>query len=135
MMRQRSHLFHRVQSSCHGTGVGVCKVWENNGGNSRNSRCQVWTYKMLEGTSASAYVLCPFQTLVIRFQNKEIGGDWRIGMKVWSCSQSRTLRPSIKVRTYLIFQLKYLLDKSKEFILSNGINKRINWGTNNKQSP
>ena len=28
---------------------------------------------MLEGTSASAYVLCPFQTLVPRFQNKEIG--------------------------------------------------------------
>ena len=41
----------------------------------------------------------------------------------------------IKVRTYLIFELKYLQDKSEVFILSNGINKRINWRTNNKQSP
>ena len=48
---------------------------ENNRGNSGNSRCQVWTYEMSEGTSASAYVLCPFQTLVPRFQNEEIGGS------------------------------------------------------------
>ena len=51
------------------------QVWENNRGNSGNSRCQVWTYKMLEGTSASAYVLCPFQTLVTRFWNEEDGGS------------------------------------------------------------
>ena len=59
-----------------------CQVWENNGGNSRNSRCQVQTYEMLEGTSASAYVLHPFQTLVPRFWNEkdrvsEIGGSER----------------------------------------------------------
>ena len=54
---------------------------ENNGGNSRNSRCQVWTYEMLEGTLASAYVLRPFQTLVPRFQNgRQSTGDWRIGV-------------------------------------------------------
>ena len=47
--------------------LNSCQVWENNRGNSRNSRHQVWTYEMLEGTSASAYVLCPFQTLVPRF--------------------------------------------------------------------
>ena len=41
----------------------------------------------------------------------------------------------IKRRTYLIFELKYLHDKSKVFILSNGINKKISWRTNNKQSP
>ena len=29
------------------------------------------TYEMSEGTLASAYVLCPFQTLVPRFQNKD----------------------------------------------------------------
>ena len=46
---------------------------ENNGGNSGNSGCQVRTYKISEGTLASAYVLCPFQTLVLRFQNKEDG--------------------------------------------------------------
>ena len=51
------------------------QVQENNGGNSGNSGHQVWTYKMLEGTSASAYVLRPFQTLVPRFQNKEDGGS------------------------------------------------------------
>ena len=62
--------------------MGDCQVQENNRGNSRNSGCQVWTYEMLEGTLASAYVLHPFQTLVPRFQNKmdrvsEIGGSER----------------------------------------------------------
>ena len=33
----------------------------------------VQTYKMLEGTLASAYVLHPFQTLVPRFQNEKDG--------------------------------------------------------------
>ena len=50
-----------------------CQVRENYRGNSRNSGYQVWTYKMSEGTSASAYVLHPFQTLVPRFQNEEDG--------------------------------------------------------------
>ena len=43
-----------------------------------------------------------------------------------SFSWSRTYRMSIKVRTYLIFELKYLHDKSEVFILSNRINKKIN---------
>ena len=34
---------------------------------------------MLEGTSASAYVLCPFQTLVISEQEGQRVGDQRIG--------------------------------------------------------
>ena len=38
-----------------------------------NSGHQVWTYEMSEGTLASAYVLCPFQTLVPRFWNREDG--------------------------------------------------------------
>ena len=50
-----------------------CQVQENCGGNSRNSGCQVWTYEVLEGTSASAYVLHPFQTLVPRFWNEVDG--------------------------------------------------------------
>ena len=48
-------------------------MWENNRGNSGNSGCQVWTYEISEGTSASAYVLCPFWILVPRFQNEEDG--------------------------------------------------------------
>ena len=36
------------------------------------------------------------------------------------------------MRTYLIFKLKYLHDKSEVFILNNRINKRINWRTNDK---
>ena len=60
--------------------VSPCQVWEIYGGNSGNSGRQVWTYEMSEGTSASAYVLHPFQTLVPRFQNEggrvlEIGGS------------------------------------------------------------
>ena len=51
----------------------VCQVQENNRGNFGNSGCQVQTYEMLEGTSASAYVLHPFQTLGPRFWNKEDG--------------------------------------------------------------
>ena len=42
---------------------------------------------------------------------------------------------SIEVRTYLIFKLRYLHDKSKVFILNIRINKKINWRTINKQSP
>ena len=37
-------------------------------------------------------------------------------------------------RIQLIFELKYLHDKSKVFILSSGINEKINWRTNNKLS-
>ena len=50
-----------------------CQVREIYGGNSGNSGRQVRTCEMLEGTSASAYVLRPFQTLVPRFRNGEIG--------------------------------------------------------------
>ena len=51
-----------------------CQVQENNRGNSGNSGHQVQTYEMLEGTLASAYVLCPFQTLVPRFWNEKDRG-------------------------------------------------------------
>ena len=54
-----------------------CQVWENNGGNSRNSGCQVQTYEISKGTLASAYVLHPFQTLVPRFQKEKLE-DWRL---------------------------------------------------------
>ena len=68
--------------------VHFVSVGKNVGGNSRNSGHQVQTYKMSEGTLASAYVLCPFQALVPGFQNRGWRSkDWREG---WSCSQSRT---------------------------------------------
>ena len=56
-----------------GDSGALCQVQENYRGDSRNSGCQVQTYEMLEGTSASAYVLHPFQTLVPRFWNEEDG--------------------------------------------------------------
>ena len=41
----------------------------------------------------------------------------------------------IEVRTYSIFELKYLHDMSEVFMLSIRINKKINWKTRNKQNP
>ena len=78
---------------------------------------------MSEGTSASAYVLHPFQTLVPRFQNGEIG-DWKIRVSIGVVLGVEPRGRVIEVRTYSIFKLKYLHDMSKVFILSIGINKR-----------
>ena len=39
------------------------------------------------------------------------------------------------MRTYSIFELKYLHDMSEVFMLSIGINKKINQRTINKQNP
>ena len=114
-----------------------CQVWENSGDNSGNLGCQVQTYKISEGTLASAYVLCLFQTLVPRFWNKDDGG-LEIGVSEWGIrvvSGVKLQRTRIKRSTYLIFELRYLHDKSEVFILSNRINKRINQRTNNKWSP
>ena len=58
------------------------KCRKNVGGNSRNSGRQVQTYKMSEGTLASAYVLRPFQTLVPRFQNRKDGGS-EVGLELF----------------------------------------------------
>ena len=70
---------------------------------------------MSEGTLASAYVLCPFQTLVPRFQNEE-DGDWRIrgsedqriGVRIGVVLRVELRGQIIEVRTYSIFELKYL---------------------------
>ena len=94
---------------------------------------------MLEGTSALAYVLCPFQTLVPRFWNEEDGrwemGDGRIRVRIRVVFRVELRGQVIEVKTYLIFELKYLHDMSKVFILSIGINKEINRRTINKQNP
>ena len=73
-----------------------CQVREIYGGNSGNSGRQVRTYEMSEGTSASAYVLRPFQTLVPRFRNGEIR-DRRSKdrSKDRSWSQSRNLEDEL----------------------------------------
>ena len=55
--------------------INFSHIWKNNRGNSGNSGHQVQTYKMSEGTLASAYVLHPFQTLVPRFWNRKVGGS------------------------------------------------------------
>ena len=89
---------------------------------------------MLEGTSASAYVLHPFQTLVPRFWNGEIG-DQKIGVSIGVILRVEPRGQVIEVRTYSIFKLKYLHDMSKVFMLSIRINKKINQKTRNKQNP
>ena len=109
----------------------LCQVREIYGCNSRNSGHQVRTYEMSEGTSASAYVLHPFLTLVPRFRNGEIG-DWKIRVSIRVVLGVEPRGRVIKVGTYSIFELKYLHDMSKVFMLSIGINKKINWKTRNK---
>ena len=89
---------------------------------------------MSEGTSASAYVLRPFQTLVPRFRNREIG-DRKIGVNIGVVLGVGTRGQIIEVRTYSIFELNYLHDMSEVFMLSIGINKKINRKTRNKQNP
>ena len=94
---------------------------------------------MSEGTSASAYVLRPFQTLVPRFQNREDRrleiGDWRIGERIRDDLGVELRGQVIEVRTYSIFELKYLHNMSEVFMLNIGINKKINRRTINKQNP
>ena len=57
--------------------------------------------------------------------------EWKIGVVL----RVELKRMRIERKTYLIFKLNHLHDMSKVFILNNGINKRINQRTNNKQSP
>ena len=89
---------------------------------------------MSEGTLASAYVLHPFQTLVPRFRNRKIR-DRKIRVSIGVVLRVETRGRIIEVRTYSIFELKYLHDMSEVFMLSIGINKKINQKTRNKQNP
>ena len=61
-------------------------------------------------------------------------GDWKIGVSIGVVLRVEPREQVTEVRTYSIFELKYLHGKSKVFIQSNGINKKINQRTNNKQS-
>ena len=57
-------------------------------------------------------------------QRRQSIGDQSIGVKVRVVLGVELRGRVIEVRTYLIFELKYLHDKSKVFILIIGINKR-----------
>ena len=87
---------------------------------------------MSEGTSASAYVLCPFLTLVPRFSE---WGDRKIEASIGVVLGVEPRGQVIEVGTYSIFELKYLHDMSEVFMLGIRINKKINRKTRNKQNP
>ena len=61
--------------------------------------------------------------------------DWRIGVRIRVVLGVELRGRVIEVRTYSIFKLRYLHDMSEVFMLSIGINKKINWKTINKQNP
>ena len=61
--------------------------------------------------------------------------DWKIGVSIRVDLRVETRGWIIEVKTYSIFELKYLHDMSEVFMLSIGINKKINWKTRNKQNP
>ena len=61
--------------------------------------------------------------------------DWKIRVSIGVVLGVEPRGRVIKVRTYSIFELKYLHDISKVFMLSIGINKKINRKTRNKQNP
>ena len=62
-------------------------------------------------------------------------GERRIGERIGVVLRVELRGRVIEVRTYLIFELKYLHDMSEVFMLSIGINKKINRRTINKQNP
>ena len=62
-------------------------------------------------------------------------GDWRIRERIRDDLGVELRGRVIEVRTYSIFELKYLHNMSEVFMLNIGINKKINWRTINKQNP
>ena len=85
-------------------GVSCCQVWEIYRCNSGNSGHQVWTYEMSEGTSASAYVLCPFLDSCPKISER---GDQKIRVSIGVVLRVEPRGWVIKVGTYSIFELKY----------------------------
>ena len=78
----------------------------------------------------------PFRLLSQDFRTgRSETGDWKIGVSIRVVLGVELRGRVIKVRTYLIFKLNYLHDISEVFMLSIGINKKINWKTRNKQNP
>ena len=78
----------------------------------------------------------PFRLLSQDFgTGRQEFGDRKIGVSIGVVLRVELRGQVIKMRTYSIFELKYLHDMSKVFMLSIGINKKINQKTRNKQNP
>ena len=81
----------------------------------------------------------PFRLLSqdFRMRKMEIRGseDQRIRVRIGVVLRVELRGQIIEVRTYSIFELKYLHDMSEVFVLSIGINKKINQRTINKINP
>ena len=78
----------------------------------------------------------PFRLLSQDFRTGRLEiGDRKIRVKIRVVLRVETRGRIIKVRTYSIFKLNYLHDMSEVFMLSIGINKKINQKTRNKQNP
>ena len=93
------------------------------------TRCQ-------KGLRLQLMCCAPFRLLSQDFgmERSEIG-DRKIRVKIGVDLGVETRGRIIKVRTYSIFELNYLHDMSEVFMLSIGINKKINRKTRNKQNP
>ena len=78
----------------------------------------------------------PFRLLSQDFgtERSEIG-DQKVRVKIGVDLGVEARGRIIKVKTYSIFELNYLHDMSEVFMLSIGINKKINRKTRNKQNP
>ena len=96
---------------------------------SRPMRCR-------KGLQLQLMCCAPFRLLSQDFRTgrQEIR-DQRIGVRIGVVLRVELRGQVIEVRTYSIFELKYLHDMSEVFMLSIGINKKINWKTINKQNP
>ena len=78
----------------------------------------------------------PFRLLSQDFGTERLEiGDRKVGVKIRVDLGVEARGRIIKVKTYSIFELNYLHDMSEVFMLSIGINKKINWKTRNKQNP
>ena len=96
---------------------------------SRPTRCQ-------KGLQLQLMCCAPFRLLSQDFgTGRQEIEDQRIRVRIRVVLRVELRGQVIEVRTYSIFELKYLHDMSKVFMLSIGINKKINWKTINKQNP
>ena len=96
---------------------------------SRPMRCQ-------KGLQLQLMCCTPFRLLSQDFgMGRWEFGDRKIGVSIGVVLRVELRGRVIEMRTYSIFKLKYLHDMSEVFMLSIGINKKINWKTRNKQNP
>ena len=105
------------------------EIYGGNSGNSGPTRCR-------KGLRLQLMCCAPFRLLSQDFGTERLEiGDRKIGVKIGVDLRVETRGRIIKVRTYSIFELNCLHDMSEVFMLSIGINKKINQKTRNKQNP